>query len=60
VLYQKSSEDRFLIMRQESNFIDNATAEKIEGQKSRLDLDKIWANLAVNCPNYSAALSKGK
>jgi hypothetical protein len=60
VLYQKSSEDSFLIMRQENNFIDNATAEKIEGQKSRADLDKIWANLAANCPNYNAALPKGK
>ena len=40
-------------MRQESNFIDNAMAEKIEKQKSRAELDRMWAQLAVNCPNYS-------
>jgi len=56
VLYQKSADDGFEVMRQESNFIDNAMAEKIEKQKSRAELDRMWAQLAVNCPNYSNSL----
>jgi hypothetical protein len=53
VLYQRSTDDRFEIMRQEANFIDNATAQSIEQQKSRAELDKLWARLAANCPNYN-------
>lgn len=60
VLYQKSPNDSFEVMRQESNFIDNVTAEKIEQQKSRAELDKTWARLAVNCPNYSAKAPKSE
>jgi hypothetical protein len=55
VLYQRSANDRFEIMRQEANFIDNATAQAIEQQKSRAELDKLWARLAANCPNYSSS-----
>jgi Protein of unknown function (DUF4019) len=55
VLYQRSANDRFEIMRQEDNFIDNATAQAIEQQKSRAELDKLWARLAANCPNYSSS-----
>jgi Protein of unknown function (DUF4019) len=58
VLYQKSSGDGFEVMRQESNFIDNATAQSIEQQKSRAELDKVWARLAASCPNYDAKLPK--
>lgn len=58
VLYQKTDNDRFEIMRQESNFIDNATAQGIEQKKSRAELDKLWAGLAVNCPNYAAGSPK--
>jgi Protein of unknown function (DUF4019) len=58
VLYQKSENDSFQVMRQESNFIDNVMAQKIEQQKSRAELDKIWARLAANCPNYDAGSSK--
>ena len=58
VLYQRSDGDRFEVMRQESNFIDNATAQKIEQQKSRAELDKIWAKLAANCPNYNPGSPK--
>jgi hypothetical protein len=50
VLYQKSPGDSFEVMRQERNFIDNVTAEKIEQQKSRAELDKVWSKLAMNCP----------
>lgn len=52
VLYQRPSGGDFEIMRQEGNFIDNATAEKIERQQSRAVLDSRWAALAANCPNY--------
>ena len=58
VLYQKSGGESFQVMRQESNFIDNVTAQSIEQQKSRAELDKIWARLAANCPNYDAGSSK--
>jgi hypothetical protein len=52
VLYQRPSGGDFEIMRQEGNFIDNTTAEKIERQQSRAVLDSKWAALAANCPNY--------
>jgi Protein of unknown function (DUF4019) len=60
VFYQKSPGDGFVVMRQESNFIDNASAQKIEQQKSRAELDKAWARLAANCPNYDAKLPNGQ
>jgi Protein of unknown function (DUF4019) len=52
VLYQKSPGQDFQIMRQESNFIDNITAQNIERKQSRAALDRVWAGLAKNCPNY--------
>jgi uncharacterized protein DUF4019 len=55
VLYQKPAGGDFEIMRQESNFIDNASAQKIEAQRSRAVLDSMWAKLAANCPNYAPA-----
>jgi hypothetical protein len=57
VLYQRPSGGEFEIMREESNFIDNATAEAIERQQSRAVLDRSWAKLAANCPNYGATAS---
>jgi hypothetical protein len=56
VLYQKSPGQDFEIMRQESNFIDNATAQNVERQQSRAALDHMWAGLAKNCPNYPSTL----
>jgi hypothetical protein len=58
VLYQKTDGDNFQVMRQENNFIDNAMAQKIEQQKSRAELDKMWAKLAANCPNYNTGSPK--
>ncbi|HEX5412364.1 MAG TPA: hypothetical protein VFZ27_10950 [Terriglobia bacterium] len=52
VLYQHRSGGDFEVMREEQNFIDNTTAEKMEEQQSRIALDQAWAALAVNCPNY--------
>ena len=47
----------FEVMRQESNFMDNATAAKIERDKTRAVLDHTWAALAANCPNYGSTAS---
>ena len=58
VLYQKSDSDSFRVMRQEGNFIDNATAQNIEQKKSRAELDRLWATLAANCPNYDTGSPK--
>jgi hypothetical protein len=58
VLYQKNEGDDFQVMRQEANFIDNAMALKIEQEKSRAELDRLWAKLAANCPNYDAGSAK--
>ncbi|RWD61497.1 MAG: DUF4019 domain-containing protein [Mesorhizobium sp.] len=52
VLYQQPSGGAFHVMRAESNFIDNATAKKIETTNSKLELDKAWAELSRNCPNF--------
>nr|WP_283812754.1 DUF4019 domain-containing protein [Bradyrhizobium tropiciagri] len=54
VLYQRPSGGDFEVMRQESNFIDNATAAKIERDKTGAVLDQMWAALATNCPNYGS------
>ena len=54
VLYQKPAGGNFEVMRQESNFIDNVTAQNIERQQSRAALDTMWAKLAANCPNYKS------
>lgn len=55
VLYQQPSGGAFQVMRAESNFIDNATAKKIETTQSKFELDKAWAELSRNCPNYPTA-----
>lgn len=52
VLYQHPSGGAFQVMRAESNFIDNATAKKIETTQSKFELDKAWAELSRNCPNF--------
>ncbi|MDI7776125.1 DUF4019 domain-containing protein [Asticcacaulis sp. EMRT-3] len=54
VFYQKSENDDFKLMREESNFISNADAKDIERTKSRATLDQLWTSLSTNCPNYSA------
>jgi hypothetical protein len=52
VLYQRPSGGAFHVMRAESNFIDNATARQIETTQSKSELDKAWAELSRNCPNF--------
>ena len=57
VLYQKPAGSSFEVMREESNFIDNDTAQKIERQQSRATLEAAWTKLAANCPNYKSTES---
>ncbi len=57
VLYQRPSGGDFEVMRQEDNLMDNATAAKIEREKTRAVLDQTWAALARNCPNYGSTAS---
>jgi hypothetical protein len=57
VLYQRPSGGDFEVMRQERNFIDNATAASIEREKTRPVLDRMWATLAASCPNYGSTSS---
>lgn len=51
VLYQPPSGGGFQIMREEINFMDNATAR----QSSPIEVERMWAQLSANCPNYHSA-----
>jgi hypothetical protein len=55
VMHQKTDGGVFSVMREESNFITNAQADNIVTKHSAAELDKIWAGLARNCPNYRTA-----
>jgi hypothetical protein len=55
IWYQRAGGGPFKLMRIESNSIDNATADKIAGQKGQAELDRLWAKLSANCPNYAPA-----
>ena len=54
ILYQPPSGGGFRVMREEDNFIDNATAAGIVRQHSQAELDAAWAQLTSRCPNYPA------
>jgi hypothetical protein len=53
VLYRKPAGGPFEVMREESNFIDNATADAIVHKQSQAVLDTAWARLSANCPNFA-------
>jgi hypothetical protein len=53
VLYQRPTGGALEVMRIENNFIDNASATKIARTKSAAELDRIWAALSANCPNFA-------
>ena len=55
VLYQVATGGSFSVMREEQNYIDNASSQKLQREQSRDSLEKTWAQLAKNCPNYKPA-----
>jgi hypothetical protein len=52
VLYQPSADTDFAIMRRENNYLDNETARKMEAQKSKADVTRVWRQISRYCPNY--------
>lgn len=54
VIYQRPSGGDLEVMRTENNFIDNASAADIARTQSPAELDRLWASLSANCPNFSA------
>lgn len=54
MLYQAPSGGAFQVMREESNFMDNATAASLAKQ-SPAAAAQAWAKLSANCPNYHPA-----
>ncbi len=52
VLFQSQPGAPFELARSEDNTLDNASARMIERQQSKEAVDKSWADLAANCPNY--------
>lgn len=55
VLYQAPGSTAFTVMREEVNFLDNVTASQIVREHSQAEVDRLWAQLSSNCPNYSQA-----
>ena len=54
ILYQAPTGGPFRVMRQEDNYLDNATAKHM----STTELEATWARLSASCPNYAAAETK--
>jgi hypothetical protein len=52
VLYQPPVGGSFKVMREENNFLDNAAARAITQRQSKAEVEKTWAKLSANCPNY--------
>jgi hypothetical protein len=52
VLYEAPSGQAFQVMREENNFLDNATAASIAKKSSSLEVDKTWAEVSAHCPGY--------
>lgn len=52
ILYQRPAGGPFEVMRVETNFIDNTSAATIARTQSPAELDRIWAALSANCPNF--------
>jgi hypothetical protein len=57
VLYQAPSGGTFQIMREESNYLDNATAASIAKKSSAAAVEQAWATTSANCPGYRSAPS---
>jgi len=52
VLYLPSGGGDFTVARDENNFMDNATAQAIAQRQSVAEVDRTWAKVSANCPNY--------
>lgn len=52
VLYQPPEGGAFGVMREESNVMDNATAQGIVRDQGQDAMEKAWAQLSSYCPNY--------
>ena len=57
IMYQPPTGGPFLVLREEMNFLDNATAASIVKQHSQGEVDRIWKELSASCPNYLAEAS---
>lgn len=55
ILYQPPAGGDFTIMRRENNYLDNTNARKIEAQHGKAGVEKMWAALSANCPNYNSS-----
>lgn len=55
IIYQRPAGGALEVMRIESNFIDNASAAEIARTQSIAELDRLWAALSANCPNFAPA-----
>jgi hypothetical protein len=55
VLYQVPSGGAFQVMREENNFLDNATAVSIASKSSPTEVDKAWASVSAHCPGYQSS-----
>ena len=56
ILYQPPTGGPFRVTREESAFMDNATARRIEQQHSQAEVDKAWSETSASgCPGYHAA-----
>jgi len=56
VLYQAPSGGSFQVMREENNFIDNATAANVAKQSTQAAVDTMWASVSAHCPGYQSSL----
>ena len=54
IQYQAPMGGTFRVMRQEDNYLDNATAKRM----LKVELEATWARLSANCPNYAVAETK--
>lgn len=54
-IYQARTDGDLKVMRVENNFIDNASATEISRTQSASELNRMWAALSGNCPNFALA-----
>jgi len=58
VLYQAPADGDFKVMREENNFLDNATAAGISKKSSPAAVDAAWASVSAHCPGYQPPASR--